>query len=143
MARTSKPDYGRCVDIVTRGALHGMIAPGLVAVAGPVGAGLLFKLAATADDPLLGAEAVAAALMSGTIAGVLLASGMNTGGAAWDNAKKLIETGALGGPGSAVHKAAVVGDAVGDPLKDTAGPSLHILIKLLGTIALVTAPLFV
>jgi len=143
MARTSKPDYGRCVDIVTRGALHGMIAPGLVAVAGPVGAGLLFKLAATADDPLLGAEAVAAALMSGTIAGVLLASGMNTGGAAWDNAKKLIETGALGGPGSAVHKAAVVGDAVGDPLKDTAGPSLHILIKLLGTVALVPAPLFV
>ncbi|MBX3204440.1 MAG: sodium-translocating pyrophosphatase [Labilithrix sp.] len=143
LARTSRPDYARCVDIVTRGALRGMLAPGLVAVAGPVLAGVLFARAATATDPWLGAEAVGALLMSGTIAGVLLASGMNTGGAAWDNAKKLIETGALGGPGSDVHKASVVGDAVGDPLKDTAGPSLHILIKLLGTVSLVTAPLFV
>jgi K(+)-stimulated pyrophosphate-energized sodium pump len=143
MARTSKPDYGRCVDIVTRGALRSMVAPALVAVAAPVAAGVIFKLAGGAGDRLLGAEAVAAELMSATIVGVLVASGMNTGGGAWDNAKKLIETGAFGGPGTDVHKAAVVGDAVGDPLKDTAGPSLHILIKLLGTVSLVTAPLFV
>ncbi len=143
MARTSKPAYGRCVDIVTRGALRGMLAPGLVAVLGPAVVGLSFRGAATARDPLLGAEAVAAVLIAGTIAGVLLASGMNTGGGAWDNAKKLIESGAHGGPGSTTHKSAVVGDAVGDPLKDTAGPSLHILIKLLGTVALVTAPLYV
>jgi K(+)-stimulated pyrophosphate-energized sodium pump len=142
MKGTSRPDYARCVDIVTRGALHGMIAPGLVAALAPIAAGVIFKSVRTAEDPLLGAEAVAAELMSATIAGVLLASGMNTGGAAWDNAKKLIETGALGGPGSDVHKAAVIGDATGDPLKDTAGPSLHILIKLLGTVALVTAPLY-
>ena len=140
---TSKPDYGRCVDIVTRGALQGMVAPGLLAVLGPVGIGVAFRWLSTAEDPLLGAEAVGAVLMSGTIAGVLLASGMNTAGAAWDNAKKHIEAGALGGPGSTTHKASVVGDAIGDPLKDTAGPSVHILIKLLGTVALVTAPLYV
>lgn len=140
---SSKPDYGRCVDIVTRGALRGMIAPGLVAVLGPIAIGICFRLLSSPAAPLLGAEAVAATLLAGTIVGLLLASGMNTGGAAWDNAKKLIEAGALGGPGSTTHKAAVVGDAVGDPLKDTAGPSLHILIKLLGTVALVTAPLYV
>ncbi|MDF2692228.1 MAG: Pyrophosphate-energized proton pump [Labilithrix sp.] len=143
LARTSKPDYGRCVDIVTRGALRSMVAPGLLAVLGPVAAGMVFKLVGARADPLLGAEAVAAELMAATIVGVLLASGMNTGGAAWDNAKKLIETGAFGGQNTDIHKAAVVGDAVGDPLKDTAGPSLHILIKLLGTVSLVTAPLFV
>ena len=143
MDRTVKPDYGRCVDIVTVGALRGMIAPGLLAVSAPVVVGVLFKLLATHEDATLGAEAVAAELMVGTIAGVLLALMMNTGGGAWDNAKKLIETGELGGKGSSAHKAAVVGDAVGDPLKDTAGPSLHVLIKLLGTVSLVTAPLFV
>ena len=81
--------------------------------------------------------------MVGTITGVLLALLMNTGGGAWDNAKKVIESGELGGKRSSAHAAAVVGDAVGDPLKDTAGPSLHVLIKLLGTVSLVTAPLFV
>ncbi len=143
MSGIVKPDYGRCVDIVTRGALRGMIAPALLAVLAPVAIGLFFRLASTSADPTLGAEAVAAVLMTGTIAGVLLACGLNTGGAAWDNAKKLIEAGAFGGPRSAAHRAAVVGDAVGDPLKDTAGPSLHILMKLLGTVALVTAPLYV
>jgi K(+)-stimulated pyrophosphate-energized sodium pump len=128
---TDLPAYGRCVDVVTAGALRGMVAPGVLAVAAPVVVGLL-----------LGAEAVAGVLIAGTIAGILLASSMNTGGGAWDNAKKLIETGAYGGKGSPVYKAAVVGDAVGDPLKDTAGPSLHVLIKLLATVALVTAPLF-
>lgn len=127
-----KPDYGRCVDIVTAGALKEMIAPGLLAVGMPVVVGLLLR-----------AEAVAAFLMVGTIAGILLATVMNNGGGAWDNAKKYIESGMFGGKGSETHKAAVVGDTVGDPFKDTAGPSLHVLIKLLSTITLVLAPLFV
>ena len=92
---------------------------------------------------LAGAKAVAGLLMVGTISGVLLAMLMNNGGGAWDNAKKFIETGQYGGKKSDAHKAAVVGDTVGDPFKDTAGPSLHVLIKLLATITLVLAPLFV
>jgi K(+)-stimulated pyrophosphate-energized sodium pump len=89
------------------------------------------------------AEAVGAFLMVATIVGILMALFLNNGGGAWDNAKKYIETGALGGKGSPTHKAAVVGDTVGDPCKDTAGPSLHVLIKLLSTITLVLAPLFI
>jgi K(+)-stimulated pyrophosphate-energized sodium pump len=142
MAGTSKPDYSRCVDLVTRGALKAMVAPGLLAVGVPVLVGYLFKFLATAADPTLGAECVAAVLMVGTIAGVLMATMMNNGGGAWDNAKKFIETGELGGKGSDAHKAAVVGDTVGDPFKDTAGPSLHVLIKLLCTVTFVMAPLF-
>ena len=92
---------------------------------------------------LAGAKAVAGLLMVGTISGVLLAMLMNNGGGAWDNAKKFIETGQYGGKKSDAHKAAVVGDTVGDPFKDTAGPCLHVLIKLLATITLVLAPLFV
>jgi K(+)-stimulated pyrophosphate-energized sodium pump len=137
MQGTEKPDYGRTVDIVTRGALKAMIAPGLVAVGMPIAVGLFFKLFG------VGSEAVAALLMVGTIAGIVLATFLNNSGGAWDNAKKYIETGALGGKGSATHKAAVVGDTVGDPFKDTAGPSLHVLIKLLATITLVLAPLFI
>jgi K(+)-stimulated pyrophosphate-energized sodium pump len=131
MAGTTKPDYARSVDIATRGALKQMIAPGLVAILVPTAVGFL-----------LGPEAVGATLMVGTIAGVILALVLNTGGGAWDNAKKFIETGAFGGKGSATHKAAVVGDTVGDPFKDTAGPSLHVLIKLLSTLTLVLAPMF-
>jgi K(+)-stimulated pyrophosphate-energized sodium pump len=127
-----KPDYARCVDIVTAGALKEMIAPGLLAVAMPVAVGFVLR-----------AEAVAALLMVGTITGILLATMMNNGGGAWDNAKKYIESGVYGGKGSETHKAAVVGDTVGDPFKDTAGPSLHVLIKLLSTITLVMAPLFI
>jgi H(+)-translocating pyrophosphatase len=137
MQGTEKPDYGRTVDIVTRGALRAMIAPGLVAVGMPIAVGLFFRLFH------VGAEAVAALLMVGTIAGVVLATFLNNSGGAWDNAKKFIESGALGGKGSPTHKAAVVGDTVGDPFKDTAGPSLHVLIKLLATITLVLAPLFI
>jgi K(+)-stimulated pyrophosphate-energized sodium pump len=137
MQGTEKPNYGRTVDIVTRGALRQMIAPGLVAVGTPVAVGLIFRAFG------VGAEAVAALLMVGTIAGIVVATLLNNGGGAWDNAKKYIETGALGGKGSATHKAAVVGDTVGDPFKDTAGPSLHVLIKLLATITLVLAPLFI
>src|SRR3984893_14615261 len=137
MQGTEKPDYGRTVDIVTRGALRQMIAPGLVAVGTPIVVGLIFKQFG------VGAEAVAALLMVGTIAGIVMATFLNNGGGAWDNAKKYIETGAYGGKGSPTHKAAVVGDTVGDPFKDTAGPSLHVLIKLHATITLVLAPLFI
>jgi K(+)-stimulated pyrophosphate-energized sodium pump len=139
---TTKPDYGRCVDIVTVGALEGMIAPGFLAVSVPVGIGFIVRTIAPNGDGLLAAEAVGGSLLVATIVGVLFAWVMNTGGAAWDNAKKLIESGDLGGKGSDAHKAAIVGDGVGDPLKDTAGPSLHVFIKLIGTVALVTAPLF-
>jgi K(+)-stimulated pyrophosphate-energized sodium pump len=132
MSGKKKPDYAKCVDITTRGALKNMILPGVLVIVFPIVVGIVLK-----------AEAVAALLMVGTIAGVLLATVMNNGGGAWDNAKKYIETGALGGKGSEAHKAAVVGDTVGDPLKDTAGPSLHVLIKLLATITLVLAPLFI
>ncbi len=139
MDYTQRPDYARVVDITTRAALREMVAPGLVAVAFPVVIGLL-----------LGAEAVAGMLMVGTISGVLLATVLNNGGGAWDNAKKYIESGHLKdelgnvlGKGSDAHAAAVVGDTVGDPFKDTAGPSLHVLVKLLATISLVLAPLFI
>src|SRR5881409_2534212 len=140
MAGTSKPDYARSVDIVTRSALKEMIVPGLLAVATPVAVGLFFRFVRVTPG-LLGGEPLGATLMVGTIAGILMALVLNTGGGAWDNAKKYIEAGNLGGKGSATHKAAVVGDTVGDPFKDTAGPSLHILIKLLSTITLVIAPL--
>jgi K(+)-stimulated pyrophosphate-energized sodium pump len=142
MSGAEKPEFGRCVDIVTVGALRGMVAPGLLVVSAPVLIGVLGRLGAPQDDATLGAECVAATLMIGTIAGVLLALMMNTGGGAWDNAKKSIERGAFGGKRSKAHEAAVVGDAVGDPFKDTAGPSLHVLVKLLGTVSLVAAPLF-
>lgn len=134
---TAKPDYARCVDIVTVGALKQMILPGLIAVLMPIAVGLVFRTFG------MGAEVIAAFLMVGTIAGILVATFLNNSGGAWDNAKKYIEAGAYGGKGSESHKAAVVGDTVGDPFKDTAGPSLHVLIKLLATITLVLAPLFV
>ncbi len=148
MAGTSKPDYRQCVDIVTRASLRAMVAPGLLAVGLPIAVGLVFRyfrgysLTAGPGPNLVGAEAVAALLMVGTITGILVATFMNNGGGAWDNAKKYIETGMYGGKRSEAHKAAVVGDTVGDPFKDTAGPSLHVLIKLLSTITLVMAPLF-
>ncbi len=134
---TSKPNYARSVDIVTKGALKEMVPPGLLAVGMPIAVGLVFKQLG------LGAETVAAFLMVGTIGGILVATLMNNGGGAWDNAKKFIETGMYGGKKSDAHKAAVVGDTVGDPFKDTAGPSIHVLIKLLSTITLVLAPLFI
>jgi K(+)-stimulated pyrophosphate-energized sodium pump len=137
MLGTESPDYGTAVDIVTVGALKAMIAPGALVVLFPIVVGIVFKQFGD------GAEAVAAFLKIGTIAGILMAGFLNNGGGAWDNAKKYIETGAYGGKRSDAHKAAVVGDTVGDPFKDTAGPSLHVLIKLLSTITLVLAPLFI
>jgi K(+)-stimulated pyrophosphate-energized sodium pump len=139
MDYSQRPDYARVVDITTRAALRAMIPPGVVAVATPIIVGVL-----------LGYEAVAGLLMVGTIAGVLLATYLNNGGGAWDNAKKYIESGQLTddegnvlGKGTTAHAAAVVGDTVGDPFKDTAGPSLHVLVKLLATLTLVFAPLFI
>jgi K(+)-stimulated pyrophosphate-energized sodium pump len=133
---TELPSYRQCVDIVTLGALKQMVLPGLLIIVMPIIVGLVFKQLG------IGAETVAAFLMVGTIAGILMATVLNNSGGAWDNAKKYVETGALGGKGSETHKAAVVGDTVGDPFKDTAGPSLHVVIKLLSTITLVLAPLF-
>jgi K(+)-stimulated pyrophosphate-energized sodium pump len=114
-----------------------MVLPGILAVGMPIAVGLIFRLLG------IGAEVVAAFLMVGTIAGILMATFLNNAGGAWDNAKKFIEMGNYGGKRSDAHKAAVVGDTVGDPFKDTAGPSLHVLIKLLSTITLVLAPLFI
>ncbi|MBU0979462.1 MAG: sodium-translocating pyrophosphatase [Nanoarchaeota archaeon] len=125
------PDYAKCVDICTTSALKSMVVPGVLVVVFTVVVGLLLK-----------AEAVAAFLMVATISGILMALMFNNGGGAWDNAKKYIEDGKHGGKGSEAHKAAVTGDTVGDPFKDTAGPSLHVLIKLLATLTLVLAPLF-
>jgi K(+)-stimulated pyrophosphate-energized sodium pump len=131
MEGTSLPDYERCVDISTRAALKEMIAPGLLAIIAPIAVGLL-----------LGAAALGGLLAGALAAGVLLAIMMANAGGAWDNAKKHIEEGNHGGKGSQAHKAAVVGDTVGDPFKDTSGPSLNILIKLMTIVALVFAPIF-
>ena len=130
MAGTGKPDTRRCVDISTVAALREMVVPGLVAVLTPVLVGFV-----------LGAEALGGMLGGATVSGVLLALMMANSGGALDNAKKLIEGGNLGGKGSEAHKAAVVGDTVGDPLKDTSGPSLNILIKLMSVVSLMLAPL--
>jgi K(+)-stimulated pyrophosphate-energized sodium pump len=148
-----EPDYRTSVDIVTKSALKQMVAPGLLVVLAPIAVGLAFKVFITRGEELIAAEAVAAMLMVGTIAGILMALMLNNGGGAWDNAKKYIESGAHGGKfltdssgkkyKNPTHSAAVVGDTVGDPFKDTAGPSLHVLIKLLSTITLVLAPLFI
>ncbi|KAH7866830.1 hypothetical protein Vadar_025555 [Vaccinium darrowii] len=138
-----KPDYGRCVAIVASASLREMIKPGALAIVSPIVVGLVFRiLGFYTGQPLLGAKVVAAMLMFATVSGILMALFLNTAGGAWDNAKKYIETGALGGKGSDCHKAAITGDTVGDPFKDTAGPSIHVLIKMLATITLVMAPIF-
>ncbi len=131
MEGTGRPDYARCVDISTQAALREMVVPGLLAVLAPVVIGFW-----------LGTEALGGLLAGALASGVALAIMMTNGGAAWDNAKKYIEAGALGGKGTDTHAAAVVGDTVGDPFKDTAGPSLNILIKLMAVVALVLGPLF-
>ena len=131
MEGKAKPDTARCVDIATKGALVEMIVPGLLAIIGPILVGTL-----------LGKEALGGFLGGATLSGVLLALMMANAGGAWDNAKKYIEAGNLGGKGSDTHKAAVVGDTVGDPFKDTSGPSMNILIKLMAMVSLGLAPLF-
>ncbi len=132
MEGKARPDYARCVDISTGAALKQMVVPGLIAVIVPVLVGLL-----------LGTEALGGLQAGALVTGVLMAIFMSNAGGAWDNAKKYIEGGAHGGKGSEAHKAAVTGDTVGDPFKDTSGPSLNILIKLITVVSLVFAPLFV
>ena len=140
----AKPDYERCVALVTNAALKEMMFPGAVCVVTPVLVGLVFRFVGEATKrPLLGAEVLASYLMFGTVTGVLMALFLDTTGGAWDNAKKYIELGNFGGKNSEAHKAAVTGDTVGDPFKDTAGPSLHVVIKLLSTTILVAGPLFI
>ena len=129
---TGRPDYSACVSISTRAALHEMVVPGVMAVAVPLLVGIL-----------LGPAALGGLLAGSLVTGVLLAIYMSNSGGAWDNAKKYIEGGHNGGKGSDAHKAAVVGDTVGDPFKDTSGPSINILIKLMTVVSLVFAPIFV
>ena len=128
---TGKPDTASCIDISTRAALREMVAPGVIAFLMPIIIGFL-----------MGKEALGGMLVGATLSGVLLALFMSNGGGAWDNAKKYVESGHLGGKGSEAHKATVVGDTVGDPLKDTSGPAMNILIKLMSIVSLVLAPLF-
>mmetsp|Transcript_9306 Transcript_9306/g.15689 ORF Transcript_9306/g.15689 Transcript_9306/m.15689 type:complete len:344 (+) Transcript_9306:1500-2531(+) len=138
-----KPDYKNCVAIVNAAGLREMVKPGLLAVLSPIIVGLIFRVIGNIKGkPLLGAEVLAGFLMFATSTGILMALFFNNGGGAWDNAKKYIETGKYGGKGSEAHKASVTGDTVGDPFKDTAGPSIHILMKLLSTITLVLVPIF-
>ena len=132
MEGTAKPDYGRCVDIVTATALRQMIAPGLLAVVAPLAVGFL-----------LGPKGLGALQIGVIVSGLGVAMMLNNAGAAWDNAKKHIEEGNLGGKGSEAHKCAVVGDTVGDPCKDTAGPAINPLIKVMATISIIIAPLVV
>ncbi len=131
MEGTEKPDHARCVDISTGAALKEMMTPGVMAIVAPLAVGFL-----------LGAEALAGMLGGALSSGVLLAIMMSNAGGAWDNAKKYIEEGNFGGKGSEPHKAAVVGDTVGDPFKDTSGPSINILIKLMTIVSVVFAPMF-
>jgi len=132
MEGKAKPDAARCVQISTTAALKEMIIPGLTAVLIPIIVGLT-----------LGGEALGGVLAGATVTGILMALFMANAGGAWDNAKKLIESGALGGKGSDAHKAAVVGDTIGDPFKDTSGPAMNILIKLMSVVSLVLAPVLV
>jgi K(+)-stimulated pyrophosphate-energized sodium pump len=132
MEGTGKPEYALAVSIATDGALKEMIIPGLLAISVPIAVGAI-----------IGAEALGGLLIGSIITGALMALMMANAGGAWDNAKKYIEAGNLGGKGSEAHKAAVVGDTVGDPFKDTSGPALNILLKLMSIVAVVFGPLFV
>ena len=128
----STPDYNRCIDISTKASLREMVAPGLLAILAPIAVGLV-----------LGAAGLGGMLLGGLVSAIMLAVFMANAGGAWDNAKKYIESGRFGGKGSETHKAAITGDTVGDPLKDTAGPAMDILIKLMSVISLILVPVLV
>ena len=131
MEGTAKGDTKKCVDISTKAAIREMIVPGIMAVVVPIAVGLV-----------LGSVALGGLLAGALVTGVMMAISMANSGGAWDNAKKYIEAGALGGKGSDNHKAAVIGDTVGDPFKDTSGPSINILIKLMTVVSLIFATVF-
>jgi K(+)-stimulated pyrophosphate-energized sodium pump len=132
MSREIKPDYAACVDVSTRAALKEMITPSLLVLLMPIAVGIFF-----------GPSSLAAFLIGATISGILLGLTLNNAGGAWDNAKKTIEAGAYGGKGSLAHEAAIIGDTVGDPAKDTSGPSIHVLIKLVNVVAITLLPIFI
>jgi K(+)-stimulated pyrophosphate-energized sodium pump len=143
MEGTEEPDYASCVDIATRGALRAMVLPALLPILVPIVFGLVYRFVLGGTFEGIAYQGVLALVIGGTIVGILMANFLNNGGGAWDNAKKYIEEGNFGGKKSPAHAAAVVGDTIGDPFKDTAGPSIHVLVKLLSTICLVMAVLFV
>ena len=143
MAGEKEPEYGTCVAIATQSALKTMVVPALLPILTPIVFGLLYRYALPEEFQVLAPYAVGALIMVATIVGILMANFLNNGGGAWDNAKKYIEEGHHGGKKSPAHAAAVVGDTIGDPFKDTAGPSIHVLVKLLSTICLVTAVLYI
>merc|ERR1712137_373116 len=138
----AKPEYGACVNIVSLAAIRKMVKPGTLIVAMPVVIAAFFRIVGSASgNKLLGAQCLTSYLVTSSLTAMLVALFLNNGGGAWDNAKKYIESGAHGGKGSQAHKAAVTGDTVGDPCKDTAGPSLHVLMKLTATVTMVVGPL--